>query len=136
MITHLILQILASTVAGCAIGYFLTRIINKLRVFLFRKQSNKHKKDEGNEFDQANAHIELFYKIFGFYYEDVIKYAPELDTFISDSIYQSFKDNIDLKMLKMRIINDAICTVEKIDIIKFKQTIENIKNQKALENIN
>lgn len=135
MITQWILQILAGTVVGFAIGYFLTIIINKLLVFLFRKQSNKHKKDEVNEFDQANAHIELFYNIFGFYYEDVIKYAPELDTFISDSIYQPFKDNIDLKMIKMRGIYDAICTVEQIDIMKFKQAIENIKNQKALENI-
>ena len=129
MITQWILQILAGTVVGCVIGYFLTRIINKLRVFLFRKQSNKHI----NELDKA--HIELFYNIFGFYYEDVIKYAPELDTFISDSIYQPFKDNIDLKMIKMRGIYDTICTVEQIDIIKFKQAIENIKNQKALENI-
>ena len=129
MITHWILQILAGTVVGCAIGYFLTRIINKLRVFLFRKQSNKYI----NDLDQD--HIKRFYNIFGFYYEDVIKYAPELDTFILDSIPQSFKDNIDLKMIKMRGIYDAICTVEQIDIIKFKQTIENIKNQKALENI-
>ncbi len=40
-------------------------------------------------------------------------------------------------MVKMYEIADAITVLEQeqIDIIKFKQTIENIKNQKALENI-
>ena len=38
-------------------------------------------------------------------------------------------------MIKMRSFYDAICAVEQIDIMKFKQNIENIKNQKALENI-
>ena len=82
-----------------------------------------------------NRRRERFYSEFGFYYEDLIKYAPELDAFLSGRINQQFKDNVDIKMIKLTTIYDAICTVEQIDIIKFKQTIENIKNQKALENI-
>lgn len=129
MITQWILQILAGTVVGCAIGYFLIRIFNKLRVFLFRKQSNKHKK----EIDPFQ--IEQFYKFFGFYYEDVIKYAPELDVFLSNRIYPPMKDDVELKMMELRYICQTISLVEQIKVIHFKQAIENIKNQKALENI-
>ena len=126
---QIILISLVTTLVGCVIGYFLTRIITKLRVSLFRRQSNRHR----GELDQNS--INYFYNIFGFYYEDVIKYAPELDQFISNKLNQSSKDSIVLKMIKMRSFYDAICAVEQIDILKFKQSIENIKNQKALENI-
>ena len=129
MITQWILQVLVGTIVGCAIGYFLIRLFNKLRVFLFRKRSNVDKK----EIDKFQ--IEQFYKLFGFYYEDVIKYAPELDAFISGRIYRPMKDDIELKMLELESVCRAIKIVEKINIIDFKQTIENIKNQKVLENI-
>lgn len=129
MIIQWILQILAVALVGCVIGYFLLRISTKLRIFLFRKRSNRYKK----EIDQFQ--IEQFYKFFGFYYEDVIKYAPELDEFLSDRIYQPMKDDVELKMHELVDICRSINIIEKIDIIKFKQTIENIKNQKSLENI-
>jgi hypothetical protein len=129
MIIQWILQVLAGTIVGCVIGYFLIRIFTKLRVLLFRKRSNRYKK----EIDQFQ--IEQFYKIFGFYYEDIIKYAPELDEFLSDRIYQPMKDDVELKMHELVDICRSIHIIEQIDIIKFKQTIENIKNQKALENI-
>lgn len=129
MIIQWTLQVLAATIVGGVIGYFLIRIFTKLRVFLFRKRSNSHKK----EIDQFQ--IEQFYKFFGFYYEDIIKYAPELDKFISSIVDPQLKDKVIFKMIKMREIYDAICTVEQVDIIKFKQTIENIKNQKALEKL-
>lgn len=129
MIIQWTLQVLAGTIVGCVIGYFLIRIFTKLRVFLFRKRSNSYKK----EIDQFQ--IEQFYKFFGFYYEDIIKYAPELDEFLSDRIYQPMKDDVELKMHKLLDICRSIHMIEQIDIIKFKQTIENIKSQKALENI-
>lgn len=129
MIIQWTLQVLAGTIVGCVIGYFLIRIFTKLRVFLFRKRSNRFKK----EIDQFQ--IEQFYKFFGFYYEDVIKYAPELDEFLSDRIYQPMKDDVELKMLKLLDICRSIQMIEQVDIIKFKQTIENIQSQKALENI-
>lgn len=129
MITQWILQPLACTVIGCLIGYFGIRITNKLRVFLFRKRSNKSIKELND------ARKERFYATFGFYYEDVLKYAPEFDAFLSSQVYQQLKDNVDIKMIKLEGIYDAINILEQIDIIKFKQTIENIKNQKALENI-
>lgn len=129
MIIQWILQVLAATIVGCVIGYFLIWIFTKLRVFLFRKRSNKSIEESNNR------RRERFYSEFGFYYEDIIKYAPELDAFLSGQINQQFKDNVDIKMIRFTTIYDAICTVEQIDIIKFKQTIENIKNQKALENI-
>lgn len=130
MIIQWILQVLAGTIVGCVIGYFLIRIFTKLRVFLFRKSSNINNKKSG-EF-----HNTRFYNTFGFYYEDVLKYAPELDVFVSSKIHQQFKDNVSVKMYKVIEIYDAINILEQVDIIKFKQTIENIKNQKALENIN
>ncbi len=40
MIAQWILQVLAGTIVGCVIGYFLLRIFTKIRVFLFRKRSN------------------------------------------------------------------------------------------------
>lgn len=129
MIIQWFLQILGGTVVGCVIGYFLIRIFTKLRVFLFRKRSNKTIKE------LKDARKERFYNQFGFYYEDVIKYAPEFDVFLSSQVYQQLKDNVDIKMIKLEGIYDAINIVEQIGIIKFKQTIENIKNQKALENI-
>ena len=129
MIIQWILQALAGTIVGCVIGYFLIRIFTKLRLFLFRKSSNSHKK----EIDQFQ--IEQFYKFFGFYYEDIIKYAPELDEFLSDRIYQPMRDDVELKMHELIDIYRSIHIVEQIKIIKLKQTIENIKNQKALENI-
>lgn len=129
MIIQWILQTLAATIVGCVIGYFLIRIFTKLRLFLFRKSSNSHKK----EIDQFQ--IEQFYNFFGFYYEDIIKYAPELDEFLSDRIYQPMRDDVELKMHELIDIYRSIHIVEQIKIIKLKQTIENIKNQKALENI-
>ena len=129
MIIQWILQTLACAVIGCIIGYFGIRITNKLRIFLYKKRNNKTIKESDNR------RRERFYSEFGFYYEDIIKYAPELDAFLSGRINQQFKNNVDIKMIAFTTIYDAICTVEKIDIIKFKQTIENIKNQKTLENI-
>ena len=129
MIIQWILQVLAGTIVGCIIGYFLIRIFTKLRVFLFRKSSNNHKK----EIDHFQ--IRQFYNFFGFYYEDIIKYAPELDEFLSDRIYQPMKDDVELKMNELLDICRSIHIVEQIDVMKFKQTIENLKNQKALENI-
>jgi len=129
MIIQWILQVLAGTIVGCVIGYFLIRIFTKLRVFLFRKRSNRFKK----EIDQFQ--IEQFYNFFGFYYEDVIKYTPELDEFLSNRIYQPMKDDVELKMHELLDICRSIHIIEQIDIIKFKQTIENIKNQKALEKL-
>ena len=129
MIIQWILQALAGTIVGCVIGYFLIRIFTKLRLFLFRKSSNSHKK----EIDQFQ--IEQFYKFFGFYYEDIIKYAPELDEFLSDRIYQPLRGDVELKMHELLDIYRSIHIVEQIKIIKIKQTIENIKNQKLLENI-
>ena len=38
-------------------------------------------------------------------------------------------------MFRLESIDQAIRTLDQIDIIKFKQTIENIKIQKSLENI-
>ena len=130
MIIQWILQTLACAVVGCIIGYFGTRITTKLRVFLFRKRSNRRYE---KELEQV---VKNFYKQFGFYYEDVIKYAPELDVLISSKVYQAFKDDVEIKMFRLESIDQAIKTVEQIDIMKFKQTIENIKNQKSLENIN
>lgn len=124
-----VLYALAGAGIGCIIGHFLIRIFTKIRVLLFRKQSNKFKK----ELDEAQ--IERFYKQFGFYYEDVIKYAPELDTFLSNRVHQALKDNVSIKMISLSSIDDAIRIVNQIDILKYKQTIENIKNQKSLENI-
>lgn len=129
MIAQWILQILAGAVVGGIIGHFLIRIFTKIRVLLFRKQSNKFKK----ELDEALT--ERFYKQFGFYYEDVIKYAPELDTFLSNRVHQSLKDNVSIKMISLISLDDEIRKVNQIDILKYKQTIENIKNQKAFENI-
>ena len=116
---QIILISLVTTLVGCVIGYLIT----KLLVSLFRKQSNK------------TINIEYFYNIFGFYYEDVIKYAPELDTLISSQLHPGLKDNVNIKMIRLLGINDAINIAEQIDIIKVKQALENIKNQKALENI-
>lgn len=130
MIIQWILQILAGTIVGCVIGYFLLRISTKLRVFLFRKRSIINTKPLGGEF-----HNIQFNSRFGFSYEDVLKYAPELDVFVSSKLPQQFKDNVNIKMDKVVEIYDAICIVEQVDIIKFKQTIENIKIQKSLENI-
>ena len=124
-----VLYALAGVGIGCIIVHFLIRIFTKIRVLLFRKQSNKFKK-ELNE-----AQTERFYKQFGFYYEDVIKYAPELDTFLSNRVHQTLKDNVSIKMISLSSIDDAIRIVNQIDILKYKQTIENIKNQKSLENI-
>ena len=129
MIIQWILQILVATVIGCILGYFFIRIFTKLRVFLFRKRSNINNKKSG-EF-----HDIRFNNRFGFSYEDVLKYAPELDVFVSSILPQQFKDSVIIKMNKVVEIYDAICIVEQVDIIKFKQTIENIKNQKSLENI-
>lgn len=129
MTIHVILQIFGVVIGACVIGYFLGWIFTKIRVLLFRKQSNKFKK----ELDEAQT--ERFYKQFGFYYEDVIKYAPELDTFLSNRVHQTLKDSVSIKMINLSSIDDAIRIVDKIDILKYKQTIENIKNQKALENI-
>lgn len=131
MIAQWILQVLAGTIVGCVIGYFLLRIFTKIRVFLFRKRSNRFKAREEIE----KFHIKRFYDTFGFQYEDLIKYAPELDEFLSSKLHSGLKDSFAFKMIKMHEIYDAINTVEQIDIIKFKQTIENIKNQKFLENI-
>lgn len=121
-----ILQILAGTIVGCVIGFFLIRIFTKIR--------NKKRCDKINKKIDI-CRKESFYIQFGFYYEDLIKYAPELDVFLSSQINPLVKDNINIKMIKFERIYDAICTVEQVDIIKFKQTIENIKNQKLLENI-
>ena len=129
MIIQWILQILVATVIGCILGYFFIRIFTKLRVFLFRKRSNINNK-KSREF-----HDIRFNNRFGFSYEDVLKYAPELDVFVSSILPQQFKDSVSIKMNKVVEIYDAICVVEQVDIIKFKQTIENIKNQKSLENI-
>ena len=129
MIIQWILQILAGSIVGCLIGYFLLRLSTKIRIFLFRKRSNINNKKAG-EF-----HNTRFYNTFGFYYEDVLKYAPELDVFVSSKIQQQFRDNVSVKMYEVIEIYDAINILEQVDIIKFKQTIENIKNQKALENI-
>ena len=126
MIIQWILQILAGTIVGCVIGFFLIRIFTKIR---YKKRSDKINK----KIDICRK--ERFYIQFGFYYEDLIKYAPELDVFLSSQINPLIKDNINIKMIKFERIYDAICTVEQVDIIKFKQTIENIKNQKLLENI-
>lgn len=129
MIIQWILQILAGTVIGCIVGFFLIRIFNKLRVFLFRKRGNKTIKE------LEVARKEEFYNQFGFYYEDVIKYAPELDAFLSSKLPQRLADSVKIKMLDLETIYNAIDILEQVDIIKFKQTIENIKNQKSLENI-
>lgn len=129
MIIQWILQILAVALVGCVIGFFLIRIFNKLRVFLFRKRGNKTIKE------LEVARKEEFYNQFGFYYEDVIKYAPELDAFLSSKLPQRLADSVKIKMLDLETIYNAIDILEQVDIIKFKQTIENIKNQKSLENI-
>lgn len=126
-----ILQTLASAMVGCGIGFLLVRIITKIRIFLIRKSSKWIKSRK--EID--NFHIKRFYNTFGFYYEDLVKYAPELDEFLSSNLRPELKDKNMFKMFKMHEIYDAIEEVEQIDIIKFKQTIENIKNQKSLENI-
>lgn len=128
MIIQLILQVLAGTIVGCVIGYFL--IFTKPRLFLFRKRSIINTKPLGGEF-----HNIQFNNRFGFSYEDVLKYAPELDVFVSSILPQQFKDNVSIKMGKVVEIYDAINILEQVDIMKFKQTIENIKNQKSLENI-
>ena len=131
MITQWILQVLAGTIVGCVIGFFLIRIYNKIRVFLLRKSSKFiESKEKIEEF-----HALQFYNTFGFYYEDLIKYAPELDEFITSQVNPYVRDRVAFKMIKMREIYESINAVEQIDIIKFKQTIENIKNQKTLENI-
>lgn len=119
------------TLAGFAIGYFLTRIINKLRVFLVRSSDEFAKsKKRLDEF-----HIKRFYNTFGFYYEDVIKYAPELDEFISGQTNPNVRDRVVFKMLKMHEIYEAISEVEQIDVMMFKRAIENTRTQKTLENI-
>lgn len=125
-----VLYALAGVGIGSIIGYFLIMIFTKIRVLLFRKQSNKFKK----ELDETLT--ERFYKQFGFYYEDIIKYAPELDTFLSNRVHQSLKDDVSIKMISLISLDDIIRIVNQIDILKYKQTIENIKNQKSLENIN
>lgn len=125
-----ILGILIATIIGCLIGYFLLRASTKIRIFLFRKRSNRYKKEEVSEF-----HAIRFYNTFNFYYEDVIKYAPELDAYMSSILPSDLKDKITFKMIKMYEIYDAIRIIEEIDIIKFNQALENIKTQKALENI-
>lgn len=130
MIIQWILQILACAVVGCIIGYFGTRITNKLRVFLFRKRSNFNVGKERYKF-----HNIVFHRKFGFYYEDVIKYAPEYDVLMASMLLPELRDKDEFKMFKMGEIYDAIRLLEQVDIIKFKQTIENIKIQKALENI-
>lgn len=122
---------MAGTIIGCIIGFFLIRIFNKIRVFLIRKS---------DKFIEAKKQIDdflvrKFYNTFGFNYEDIIKYAPELDEFISSKLRLQVKDNVNHKMMKMNEIYDAINDIEQIDIIKFKQTLENIKIQKSLENI-
>lgn len=129
MIVQWILQILISFIVGCVIGIFLIRMFTKLQVFLFRRRSNRRYE---KELEQV---VKNFYKQFGFYYEDVIKYAPELDVLISSKVYQAFKDDVEIKMFRLESIDQAIRTLDQIDIIKFKQTIENIKIQKSLENI-
>ena len=131
MIIQWILQILAVAIVGCVIGYFLIRIFTKLRVFLIRKSSKFIESKEKIE----EIHDLQFYNTFGFYYEDLIKYAPELDEFITSQVNPHVRDRVVFKMIKMREIYESINAVEQIDIMKFKQTIENIKNQKLLENI-
>ena len=126
-----ILQTVASSLVGCIIGFFLLRIFTKIRVFLIRKSSKFIAAKE--QVDKFN--IKRFYNTFGFYYKDVIKYAPELDEFIANKLRPELKDNVQFKMSEMIGIYNVINEVEQIDIIKFKQTIENIKNQKTLENI-
>lgn len=131
MIIQWILQVLAGTIVGCIIGYFFIRIFTKLRVFLIRKSSKFiESKEKLEEFQ-----VLRFYITFGFYYEDLIKYAPELDEFITSQVNPHVRDRVAFKMIKMREIYESINAVEQIDIMKFKQTIENIKNQKSLENI-
>lgn len=131
MIIQWILEVLAGTIVGCIIGYFLLRISTKLRIFLIRKSSKFiESKEKLEEF-----HVLQFYNMFGFYYEDLIKYAPELDEFITSQVNPHVRDRVAFKMIKMREIYESINAVEQIDIMKFKQTIENIKNQKLLENI-
>lgn len=131
MIIQWILQILAGTIVGCVIGYFLLRISTKLRIFLFRKSSEF--KDSAKRLEEW--HIKEFYNTFGFYYEDLIKYTPELDEFIASQLDPNIRDDVMFKICRMLKIQESIETVEQIDIIKFKQTIENIKIQKSLENI-
>ena len=126
-----ILQILAVAIVGCVIGYFLLRISTKLQIFLFSKSSKY--KDSVKRLEEW--HIKEFYNTFGFYYEDLIKYTPELDEFIASQLDPNIRDNVMYKISRMLKIQESIETVEQIDIIKFKQTIENIKSQKALENI-
>lgn len=127
-----ILICVTTTIVGFAIGYFLTRIINKLRVLLIRKSGEFVKsKKRLDEF-----HIKRFYNTFGFYYEDVIKYAPELDEFISGQINPNLRvRSVMFKMLKMHEIYEAISEVEQIDVMMFKRAIENTRTQKTLENI-
>lgn len=130
MIQTILISVI-TTLAGCAIGYFLTRIINKLRVFLIRESDEFAKsKKRLDEF-----HIKRFYNTFGFYYEDVIKYAPELDEFISGQTNPNVRNRVVFKMLKMHEIYEAISEVEQIDVMMFKRAIENTRTQKTLENI-
>ena len=127
----MILPILGVVIGAGVIGYFLGGIFNKIRVRLISKSKkyieSKKKVEEWN--------TRQFYNTFGFYYEDLVKYAPELDEFITSRMNPLLRDKVSIKMIRVREIMEAIDEVEQIDIIKFKQTIENIKSQKALENI-
>lgn len=131
MITQWILQTLAGLIVGLVIFDYIQRIYTKLRIFLFRKSS----KFIAAEKEIENFQVNQFYNTFGFNYEDLIKYAPELDEFLSSKLEPELKDSVRFKRRKMQEFYDSINVVEQVDIIKFKQTIENIKSQKALENI-
>jgi hypothetical protein len=126
MTIQMILQAIVNFIIGYLLISFLLKMITKKSL---RKQSNKFK----NSLDLYQ--IAYFYETFGFHYEDIVKYAPELDRFISNRLQPTIRDNVSFKMHEMQHINDAIRNLEGIDIIRFKQTIENIKNQKALEKL-